>query len=300
MKTRMIRVDPRKLKLLERNAHFMRHEVFQQLVANVKKDGDLTSVPFAVQVYTADGKPATHEDGAPVYEVRSGNHRVKAAIAAGLSEIDVKVTEEQLPNDHLVAIQLSHNAIFGEDDPALLKELYQEIQDVDWRIYSGLDDRTLELLSEVDVSSLSEANLQFQTLTFAFLPDEVEVVKAVWEQVKVLATGDEVWLMRWRDYDRFLDTMEEAGASHNVKNAATTLMILLNIVSRHLHEFAEGWYEDGELLHNGYVPLSSVLGTSKVPAKVAARLKKLVDSMVSRGEVEQRWQGLEKLLSEVK
>ena len=44
MQTRVIQVDPKTLKLLEVNARFMRHEEFQRLVANVKKDGQLTSV----------------------------------------------------------------------------------------------------------------------------------------------------------------------------------------------------------------------------------------------------------------
>ena len=69
--TRIIEIDPRELKLLKMNARFMRHEEFQRLVANVKKDGQLTSAPFAA-LDPADGK----------YEVLSGNHRVQAAVSA--------------------------------------------------------------------------------------------------------------------------------------------------------------------------------------------------------------------------
>ena len=49
MQTKVIHVDPKTLKLLEMNARFMRHEEFQRLVANVKKDGQLTSAPFAAR-----------------------------------------------------------------------------------------------------------------------------------------------------------------------------------------------------------------------------------------------------------
>ena len=45
--TRIIEIDPRELKLLKMNARFMRHEEFQRLVANIKRDGQLTSAPFA-------------------------------------------------------------------------------------------------------------------------------------------------------------------------------------------------------------------------------------------------------------
>lgn len=82
MQTKVIQVDPKTLKLLEVNARFMRHEEFQRLVANVKQDGQLTSAPFA----------ARNPDG--TYEVLSGNHRVQAAIAAGLESIQcpIKIT----------------------------------------------------------------------------------------------------------------------------------------------------------------------------------------------------------------
>ncbi|MDF3142048.1 MULTISPECIES: hypothetical protein [unclassified Streptomyces] len=46
---------------------------------------------------------------------------------------------------------LSRNAIAGKDDPAILKELYDELESVEWRQYTGLDDKALDLLKKVDV-----------------------------------------------------------------------------------------------------------------------------------------------------
>ena len=74
METRVIQIDPRELKLLKLNARYMRHEEYQRLVANIKRDGQLTSAPFACK----DGDK---------YLVLSGNHRTQAAIAAGLKSI---------------------------------------------------------------------------------------------------------------------------------------------------------------------------------------------------------------------
>lgn len=72
--TRIERMDPKALKLLERNARFMRQETYARLVDNVRRDGRLTSVPFAIR--EPDGR----------YLVLSGNHRTMAAIDAGLEE----------------------------------------------------------------------------------------------------------------------------------------------------------------------------------------------------------------------
>ena len=70
--------------LLEKNARFMRAEQYQRLVSNVKRDGCLTSVPFAVK----NGER---------FLILSGNHRVQAAKDAKLTEILVLYTHANCP-----------------------------------------------------------------------------------------------------------------------------------------------------------------------------------------------------------
>lgn len=145
---RMETRDPRSLTLLEVNAHFMTKEKFDALVDNVRRDGVLTSVPL---VYS--------DPDTGVETVLSGNHRTKASIEAGLQEIPVLVINEKLSRQQQIAIQLSHNSIFGEDDPDTLSMLYEELDDVDWRSYSGLDDKVLDLLDDPSAVPFAEANL---------------------------------------------------------------------------------------------------------------------------------------------
>lgn len=285
MKTRMDRVDPRSLKLLELNARFMRHEQYQQLVANIKRDGCLTSVPLVCI-----------EDGVQV--VRSGNHRVRASIDAGLLEIDVMVVDEPLTEAQLIALQLSHNSIAGEDDPAILKQLYQQIEDVDWRQYAGLDDKTLELLDEIDVDGLSEANLEFQTIAFVFLPNEAERAKEAFDEARAMVSSNATWLARFAEVDRLYDALAEASASSGVKNQAVALLAVLDVFAKHRDSLRELWDAgDGEVKHDGRVPLSSVYGTDRIPAALAAKLGKHVDKLLAQGEIDnaERWRALEHL-----
>jgi len=302
MNTRIITIDPNKLRLLEQNARYMRHEVFTRLVQNLKRDGELTQLPFcAILGYYSEGDEIPRdEDGEPIWEVLSGNHRVKASIAAGLTEIMVQVTDEPLSPDRRKAIQLSHNAIAGEDDPAILKSVYDSIQDTSMRMYSGLDDRQLELLEQVAVGSLTEANLDFQTISMTFLPDEVEAVREVWESAREEVAGSkEVWLARWAEYDKALDAIEAASDSYNVRNTATALLVVLEVFSRHITDLAEGWLEpDGEAKKSvGKVPVSSIFSTHKIPAKDAAKLKRVVDKMLSEKKIDNddRWQAMVRL-----
>lgn len=46
METEIIKINPKDIKLLKLNARYMKPEEYQKLVANIKKDGQLTSVPF--------------------------------------------------------------------------------------------------------------------------------------------------------------------------------------------------------------------------------------------------------------
>ena len=285
MKTRVVKMDPKTLKLLELNARYMRHETFQRLVANVKTDEALTQIPFAC--LDPDGK----------YLVLSGNHRVKASMEAGLLEIDVQITDEDLPPARRLAIQLSHNAITGEDDPTILKQLYEAIADVDAKLYSGLDDKTLALLAaSPDLDSLSEPNLNFQVLSMAFLPDELDAFKLAIKDAAVLLTGDDRLAVRLADYDAFMNAVLQAGQAANVQNAATSLMVMLDVFNRHKLTLRDEWLDDtGGAKHDGWVPLSSIFGRDTVPAKAAAVIARAVDRMADQGVITKGnlWQALE-------
>lgn len=286
--TKIYTADPRDLKLLELNARYMRHETFQQLVENIKRDGNLTQLPFCI--LEDDGK----------WKVLSGNHRVQAAIEAGLEVIEFIGTEDKLSKDRQTAIQLSHNAISGEDDPTVLKALYEGIEDIDFKMYSGLDDKTLELLEQVQPESLSEVNLEFQTMNMVFLPSELEKARTLIDEIsKETGRADQVWLASMKSYDDFLDSMEAVSASYQVKNVALTLLIMLDVVKRNMSTLSEGWYDEEtqEAKHKEWIPLTTIFNHHKIPAQSGAAVKKAVDKMLSKGEIEKdkKWKALEYL-----
>jgi len=290
MRTSVIEIDPRELRLVDQNARYMRHETFLRLVENIKSDGELTQLPFCAPYgyYSTEDEIQKTPNGNVLWEVLSGNHRVRAAIAADLDVIKVQVTEEPLNRNQRRAIQLSHNAIAGEDDLAVLKVIYESIDDPGLRIYSGLDDRQLELLKDVSAASIAEANLSFQTITMAFLPDELEAAKLVWELVQKEAAGSiEVWINRWSDYDRYMEVLETASYSYAVRNTATCMMILLRVFSDHVSDLQEGWIgpDGSERDLSRRVPIETIMGTRMLKAKTATRLKRLKDGMVGRKEV---------------
>ncbi|MCY2927890.1 MAG: ParB/RepB/Spo0J family partition protein [Planctomycetota bacterium] len=208
---------------LEKNARFMRVEQYRRLVENIRRDGCLTSVPFAVK-------------RGDRYYILSGNHRVKAAKDAGLTEVPVLYTDRELTRAQQVAIQLSHNAIAGQDDLAILRELYDEINDVALKEYSGLDDVLLGKLNPPNLDPLSEKGLEYRVVSIAFLPEEVERAEKLFAKMLEQATGNVTWVNRRADYDRMLDTLTVAKAKAGVKNTATAFGLLLDLAEKHLDE----------------------------------------------------------------
>jgi hypothetical protein len=136
------RVKARDLKPQAVNARFMAKDQFDALVANIREDGVLTSTPLLYQ-----------PGGVGDVEIVSGHHRTLAVLEAlgEDAEYDAMVVLDAQSRDQIIARQLSHNSISGVDDPATLKRLWEEIEDVDWKKYAALDDRTLKLLAEVDL-----------------------------------------------------------------------------------------------------------------------------------------------------
>lgn len=287
---RLVRRNPRTLTPLDMNARFMRKEEWDRLVANIAADGCLTSVPL---IYGA----GEYEEGREL--ILSGNHRTAAAVEVGLDEIDCMLIDDPQQKDELLARQLSHNAINGQDDPATLKALYDQIEDVDWRAYSGLDDDALGLLAEVNPEGLSEANLDFATVSLIFLPNELEAAREAFDQARL--GQNESWLAARADYDQTLDTLASTHAAHKVGNVATALHAILGIVEAHLTDLQAGYTSpQGEPLHTGLVGLETVLGARHLPAPAAVTINKAIAAAEGRGEIEQGqgWRLLERLAGE--
>lgn len=216
IETHVVRVDPRKLKLLEKNARFMRAAVFKRLVANIKRDGVLTQLPL---VYRGT--------------VLSGNHRTKASIEAGLAEIDVLELLSTVSPERARAIALSHNAISGEDDPSILAECLAELS-FDERLYSGVTDDMLEV-APLDISALASGPVQYQEIVITFLREDAEDFVSFLERfgskaskLKLVAHTD--------DFDQLFDTLIRVKAKKNIFNTALALRALTDLAIERLNQ----------------------------------------------------------------
>jgi hypothetical protein len=196
----------------------MRGRQFQRLVENIRRDGTMTSAPLVYRDV-----------------VLSGNHRVQAAIKAGLIEDDVIELLGDVSDARQLALQLSHNAITGEDDPAILKELVESLDFIE-RQYSGITDEDLHAIGELDLDSLAVASVGYEELTLVFLPEKVgefvDLVKRVDASSK-RAKG--VTMVAHRDdWESFFDTIVRAKDQLNIINTSLAINAIVRLANEAL------------------------------------------------------------------
>jgi len=209
----------------EENANCLSGEQFRLLVENLRRDGALTSAPLV------------HHG-----VVLSGNHRVRAAIEAGIDEADAIEILGELDEERRLAIQLSHNAIHGADDPNVLAKLYESLG-FEWKVYSGLTDDVVQF-RELDLTGIGIVKPDYEKLLILFLPeDQVKFVAALDSVKRDVRKGASVHLARYEDFDKFYEAMIRVKKVKRVQNSALALRHLaelaLSALEHESHENAE-------------------------------------------------------------
>lgn len=207
-------VAPNSLILLKENARYFKKETFKQLVANLRQDQRLSSVPLCLP---ADGNRL---------EVLSGNHRVKASIEAGLPWVLVIVILEEIGLSRKISIQLSHNALVGEDDQQILASLWARIEDIKAKCYAGLSSETLGELQQIKLLNFSTPQPRTKQVTFAFTETEFGLVEEIMAELGRIP-ADRVYLANADQFAAFFQRLLAVKKSDNIKNGSLAMLRLL-------------------------------------------------------------------------
>lgn len=223
----LVEIDIDEVVFVEKNARYMEQTTFNQLVDNIRRDGELSSVPFTILLENGKDKGK--------YEVISGNHRVKAAKMAGLSRITVMfVPESQITNDEKRAIQLSHNSITGQDDLEILRQLVDEIQNTDYKEYAHIDESVFEKLDSYDYSIIQPKH-DVVGFNFIFFDSDKDVLEEVLAAVEESMDKDEeVVLFPKAALENFQKIVSEIQKKHNIKSFGITVLKMAEIAGQSL------------------------------------------------------------------
>ena len=212
------KVPLKALKARDKNARFMTTEQIRRLSDNLKRDGALTGT---VLVYW----PASEERG----EILSGHHRVEAAINAGIEEDWAHVILNELTEVRKVSIQLSHNAIVGQDDPAILADMYSNLDSLVEKAYSGLTDDDVANFDGVDISSIGSTGVIYREVNILFLDGKEELFKEVVERAAAVQgqrNMPQFHLASDADFEKFFDSLVRIKQYHNVFNTAIAIRMM--------------------------------------------------------------------------
>lgn len=220
-------VVPSSLTLLKDNARFFKRETFRQLRDNIAADKRLASVPLCYRY--PDGK----------LEVLSGNHRVQASIEAGISHILVLVITEELDKSRRIAIQLSHNALVGEDDQSILANLWAQIDSVQDKLYSGLDSEALKELGDVELVNFSTPQVPAHMVTFMFTDGEKEQLSEILDMLTDAAKkSSAVYICSGMQYEEFTKIIADVKHAEKIRDSSLAMTRLMEIVSDWLEQEA--------------------------------------------------------------
>jgi hypothetical protein len=204
------------LRLLEKNARYMTPQEFSQLVANIKGDGKLLGLPV---VYRG--------------EVLSGNHRVRAAIKAGIEEADVLDVLTELSEERKLAIQLSQNAINGKDDPNILAQLYTSMKSLEWKQYSGVTDDAFKCTDE-KLAALGITRPKYEELTIVFLPEEKAAFIELLARLEAAKKPQDILVGELGTFNALFDAIIRVKQEKKVINNAVALRMLAELAVRAL------------------------------------------------------------------
>lgn len=224
-KTEIREVELSLIDLVEKNAHFMAQDTFRRLVENIKRDGQLTSVPFLVKYNTGR------------YTVISGNHRVQAAKMAGIVKASfIVVNENEISKDEILAIQLSHNSIVGQDDAELLKELLEEITDVAMKEYAHISNEILDAVKDIDYT-IEMPNNEIVPVTLMFIDTMKIAFDKLLDHLENYTEREieNMTLMDAKTLQKLNDTTSKVGQKYKIKSQALSICKMIEIVNDTLY-----------------------------------------------------------------
>lgn len=209
------------IKLVKKNAHFMQQDTFNALVNNIRRDGQLSSVPFCVR----------HSDG--TYTVVSGNHRTQAAKMAGLTSIPVMyINEEETSHDWLLATQLSHNSIVGQDDAELLKQLLDEITDVALKEYAHISNEVLDSVKDISYT-VEMPNNEIVPVTLMFVDTQKVIFDKLMGTLECYSEKEleNLTLVDIQSMHRLNEISGKVQQKYKIKSQALSICKMLEIVN---------------------------------------------------------------------
>jgi len=257
------------------NARQMNKNMFDRLVANIKRDGRLESLPFC----------AITEKG---IELISGHHRVRAARSAGMNEIIVIADITDMSRCKIMSKQLAHNTLQGDDNQQIVKQIYDMIEDAEERLAAFVDYDT-EIKYDIAKITNVSVDMDIKTILIAFLAYEQEVFERAAE--KITEKYDEIYLADIKYAELFKSALNRTSKEYDIRAMSTTLYKMSEITLEYFGEEQKDMEREA---------LRDLFGTAYIPSEAAHVIRQAIEKMQKNGVITKanKWQFIEYLASD--
>lgn len=218
------KVDINLIDEAELNANEMTGEDFASLYDNIGKSG-LSSVPCCYK--KTDGR----------YGMISGHHRLRACKKLHYKSIGILWCDEsELSKDEIIAIQLSHNSLHGQDNISILKKLFEQIQSIEYKKFAHINIDELNPVSTdgISVFALKE-NFVFSVILY---PNSFPHIDELYGDIREQAKKCDALVLAEQDGNEkmLLQLQSEIGSQFDIKSPAITFAKLLELAYERLEE----------------------------------------------------------------
>lgn len=262
------KVDASNIREQDINARIMKTEMQKQLTDNIRKRGQLESLPFC----------ALTQNGTRI-EIISGHHRIRSGKDAGIQEFYVILDVSGLNRSKITAKQIAHNAISGFDDQSTLKELSKFLDDVDDMIesYAGKD-ILAELNGNIDKYLSPVMSFDWKNIALMFLPHQIADLDKLVEATKRMSP-DYVGVSGIDEYKPFIEALAKYQGFADVKNIGAAVHAMTKLTLQAMNEV--GYTGDEE-----WVQLTSLFGSGAVPQETAEIVSQAIKKAVEAEEID--------------
>jgi hypothetical protein len=196
----------------EKNARYMTKDQLNRLTDNIRQDGFLSQLPFGIR--QNDNK----------YLILSGSHRIKAAVKAKQRRVLILFgLEADFDINRSLSLQLSHNAVVGQDDPFILRDIYSEIDDLMSKEYTGIIEEMLRSIEPIELATLTQPDIPLHELRFVFCQADREYVQQILDQLERQGTNKKEDAVVIGDFDRFVDALTLVKKHVNIQDRSIAL-----------------------------------------------------------------------------
>lgn len=212
----------------ELNANEMTGEDFATLCENIGKSG-MSSVPCCYK----------KENGR--FVMMSGHHRLRACKKNHFKKMGILYcNENELSQDEIIAIQLSHNSLHGQDNTSILRKLFEQIQSIDYKKFAHINIDEIKPISTEGLSIYAlKENFVFSIILYPdSFPNLDELFGDIREQAK---KSDALILADQTNEELLMKLQQEIGKQYDIKSPAITFAKMLELAAERLTEIQKDY-----------------------------------------------------------